>query len=106
MVQMSVKQNAIANYIGTGVVALAPLLALPWYLALLGPSQFGLVGFIATLQAVLGLLDAGMSQALVREVALRFTAADQARYRTANLLLGFERLYWLFALIVAGVAWC
>ncbi len=105
MVQMSVKQNAIANYIGTGVVALAPLLALPWYLALLGPSQFGLVGFIATLQAVLGLLDAGMSQALVREVALRFTAADQARYRTANLLLGFERLYWLFALIVAGVAW-
>jgi O-antigen/teichoic acid export membrane protein len=102
---MSVKKNAIANYLGTGVVALAPLLALPWYLARLGPSQFGLVGFIATLQAVLGLLDAGMSQALVREVALRFASSDQARYRTATLLLGFERLYWLFAVLVAGVTW-
>lgn len=100
---MLVKKNAIANYLGTGVVALAPLLALPWYLARLGPSQFGLVSFIATLQALLGLLDAGISQALVREVALRFAASDQARQKTAALLSGFERLYWLFALLVAAV---
>lgn len=98
---MSVKKNAAANYLGTGMVALAPLLAMPWYLALLGPSLFGLVGFIATLQAVLGLLDAGMSQTLVREVALRFAASDQARHKTGILLLGFERLYWMFALVAA-----
>ena len=73
---MTLKRNILANYLGTGVVALAPMLALPWYLAALGPKQFGLIGFIVMLQAVLGLLDAGMSQALVREIAVRLDSID------------------------------
>jgi len=77
---------------------LAPILALPWYLSELGPKQFGLIGFIILLQAVLSLLDAGLGQALVREVAVRFDKTDRGRYRTASLLLGFERIYWAFAL--------
>lgn len=97
------KRNILANYLGAGTVALAPLLALPWYLAALGPSQFGLIGFIVMLQAVLGLLDAGMSQALVREIAVRFDSADTGRHSTAALLFGFERIYWLFAFF-AGCA--
>lgn len=99
---MSVKKNALANFVGTGVVVLAPIFALPWYLSELGTKQFGLIGFIAMLQAILGLLDAGMSQALVREVAVRFDVADRGGDRTAALLFGFERLYWVFA-IFAGV---
>ncbi len=94
---MTLKRNILANYIGTGTVGLAPILALPWYLAALGPKQFGLIGFIVMLQAVLGLLDMGMSQALVREITVRLDSAD-GRRRTATLLFGFERLYWLFAL--------
>ena len=66
---MTLRKNIFANYIGAGAVALGPILVLPWYLAALGPKQFGLIGFIGMLQAVLGLLDAGMSQALVREIA-------------------------------------
>lgn len=100
---MSVKRNIFANYLGTGVVVFAPLLALPWYLSELGSKQFGLIGFITMLQAVLGLLDAGMGQALVREMAIRFDATDQGRYRAASLLFGFERIYWMFALCVGGV---
>lgn len=100
-VAQPVVKNILANYLGMGAVVLAPVLALPWYLSELGPKQFGLIGFIAMLQAVLGMLDAGMSQALVREVAVRFDTTDQGRHKTASLLLVFERLYWGFALCAA-----
>lgn len=94
---MTLRKNIVANYLGTGVVVLAPILALPWYLSLLGPERFGLIGFVITLQALLGLVDAGMSQALVREFAVRLDAENGER-STAELLFGFERIYWLFAL--------
>lgn len=100
---MTLKMNILANYLGAGVVALAPILALPWYLAALGPKQFGLIGFVVMLQAVLGLLDAGMSQALVREVAKRLGSADGGQRSTASLLFGFERVYWGFALCAGCV---
>lgn len=98
---MTLRKNIVANYIGTGVVALAPILALPWYLKALGPEQFGLISFVVMLQAVLGLVDAGMSQALVREVTIRLSSQTQNKQNAAELLLGFERIYWLFALVVA-----
>ena len=97
------KRNIFANYLGAGTVSLAPILALPWYLAALGPKQFGLLGFIVMLQALLGLLDAGMSQALVREIAVRLESVDVGRRSTAALLFGFERIYWLFALCAGCV---
>ncbi|MDO8348211.1 MAG: oligosaccharide flippase family protein [Rugosibacter sp.] len=100
---MPLRRNILANYLGMGAVVLAPILALPWYLSELGPKQFGLIGFIAMLQAILGLLDAGMSQALVREVAVRFDLTDKGRHRTASLLFGFERIYWMFALCAGCV---
>lgn len=100
---MPLKKNILANYLGAGAVALAPILALPWYLSALGPEQFGLVGFVVMLQAVLGLLDAGMSQALVREFAVRFDTTRDGRRNAAVLLFGFERLYWIFA-VCAGLA--
>lgn len=100
---MMLKRNILANYIGAGTAALLPILALPWYLAALGPKQFGLISFVVTLQAVLGLIDAGMSQALVREIAVRLAMADGGQRSTATLLFGFERIYWSFALF-AGCA--
>lgn len=99
---MTLRKNVLANYVGVGLAALAPILALPWYLEALGPKQFGLIGFILMLQAVLGLLDAGMSQALVREVTVRFNSANGGR-STATLLFGFERIYWIFALCAGCV---
>lgn len=95
---MTLRKHILANYIGAGVVALAPIIALPWYLEALGPEKFGLIGFIIMLQAVLGLLDAGMGQALVREFALRHETAGTGGFHTASLLFGFECIYWLFAL--------
>lgn len=100
---MGLKANILANYLGAGLIALAPLLALPWYLAALGPQQFGLISFITMLQLLLGIVDAGSSQALVREFSLRFHAGTDGKRDAATLLFGLERLYWGFAL-VAGVA--
>lgn len=101
---MTLKRNIFANYVGTGVATLAPILALPWYLSALGAELWGLVSFVVTLQAVLALLDAGMSQALVREFAIRFGSTENGTRRTAMLLRGFERIYWVFALLAGFVA--
>jgi len=98
---MTIIRNVVANYIGTIIVAAAPILALPWYLAALGPEQFGLIGFIIMLQALLGLLDAGMSQAMVREISVRLGLGSPGQRKTADFLFGFERIYWLFGLLAA-----
>jgi len=52
------KRNIIANYSGAICVALAPVLALTWYLSSLGPELDGLIGCVALVQALMGLLDA------------------------------------------------
>jgi O-antigen/teichoic acid export membrane protein len=100
---MTLKRNIFANYIGAGAAAAAPILALPWYLAALGPKQYGLISFVAMLQSLLALLDAGLSQALVREFAIRTGDSVAERQRASTLLFGFERIYWLFALGAGGI---
>ena len=97
---MSLKKNIFANYLGVIGTALAPVLALPWYLEILGPKQFGLVSFIVMFQGLLTLIDAGMSQALVREIAVRFDNTSNDQQSTGSLLYGFERIYWMFAVII------
>ena len=76
----------------------APMLALPWYLSLLGPTQFGLISFVTTLQAFLGLLESGISQVSVREFSVRLSERKEGQFNAATLLLGFERIYWAFAI--------
>ncbi|MGV2481796.1 UNVERIFIED_CONTAM: hypothetical protein IGO34_33920, partial [Salmonella enterica subsp. enterica serovar Weltevreden] len=80
------RRNILANYAGSGVLVLAPLLALPGYLAALGPAQFGLVSFVVLLQTILGLMDAGLGQALVREFALRARPQGGPAIEAATLL--------------------
>ena len=94
---MSVRRNIVANYLGAGISALAPILALPWYISILGPKQWGLISFIALLQGLLGLLNTGLSQALVREFAEKVAE----KKKMAILLFGFERIYWIFAIVAA-----
>jgi len=93
-----IRRNIVANYIGAGSVSLLPILVMPFYLSAFGPAKFGLVGFVAMLQAFFGLLDSGISQALIREIAHRFDGTVNGKKYTAKLLFGFERIYWLFAL--------
>lgn len=101
---MTLSKNIFASYAGAGAVALAPILALPWYLSLLGPKLYGLIGFIATLQAIMSLLDVGISQSLIREFTLRLNNGNVSRLQAARLLRSFERIYWQFAIVVLCVA--
>lgn len=98
---MTLVKNALSNYMGAGVVILAPIIALPWYLNALGAKQYGLVSFIAFLQTILGLLDAGVGQALIHEFAVRHGPSELARHNAAVVLYGFERIYWIFSFCVA-----
>ncbi len=100
---MSFKKNILANYLGTGVIALAPVVALPYYLNALGDELWGLVSFITTLTVVFSLLDAGLSQALVREFAAVTGDKIEKKSKLAALLFGFERIYWGFAILAGAV---
>jgi len=99
---MPLRRNIFANYVGTIFVVLAPMMALPYYLHAMGSDVWGLVSFIATLQALLSLLDAGVSQALVREFAVAKIQDSKKQNHLGTILFGFERIYWIFS-ICAGV---
>ncbi len=94
------RKNVVANYLGSAASIVGPLISLPFYLAFLGPNQYGLIGFILLIQATLNLLDAGLGQALVREVSLSLAMPDGGR-QASRLIFNVERLYWGFALIIA-----
>ncbi len=63
------KNNIIANFLGTGYGVLLQFAMLPVTLHYLGPQAYGLVGVYATILAILALLDLGLSPALGRELA-------------------------------------
>lgn len=94
------RKNVVANYLGSAASIVGPLISLPFYLAFLGPNQYGLIGFILLIQATLNLLDAGLGQALVREVSLSLAMPDGSR-QASRLIFNVERLYWGFAIIIA-----
>lgn len=97
-----VRRNIFANYVGAATMVAAPVMALPWYLSILGPKQFGLISFVTALQAFLGLLDSGISQVSMREFSVRMNETKEGRHGAATLLFGFERIYWIVA-ICAGI---
>ena len=66
---MSVRRNAIANFVGQGWTALIGLAFIPIYIRLLGIEAYGLVGVFAVLQSWLAILDLGLTPTLSREMA-------------------------------------
>lgn len=96
--------NVGANYIGTLLSAVLPLLTLPIYFNALGGDKWGLVAFVNFFVSTLSILDAGFSQALVKEFAYSSSAEAKGCERISNLLLGYERLYIGFALTVGLLA--
>ena len=95
---MILKKNLFANYVGATLIIITPIVTLPWYLKLLGSEQFGLLSLANFLQTLLGLIDAGISQALIREFSIRFEKTPYGFKRCANLLSGFERIYWIITI--------
>ncbi len=103
---MSIRKNIVANYLGAGVSALAPILALPWYISILGTKYWGLVSFVIVLQGILGLINAGLAQALIREISSLIMAKEVGQKKIAGILYGFERIYWGFSLCAGLLVAC
>ncbi len=72
------RNNVLANLMGQGGVALLSLLVVPWYIKHMGVESYALVGVYASLQAMLSVLDMGLSQTLGREVAVHSSRPSEA----------------------------
>lgn len=93
------RKNVFTNLLGNVWSTLLSLLFVPIYIHYVGIEAWGLIGFFATLQAILVLADLGLSTTLNREFA-RTSAEEIAQRR--DLLRTLEIVYWGFAVVAGG----
>ena len=101
---MSLRKNAMANYVGQGWTTLMGLAFIPLYIRFLGLEAYGLIGVFALLQAWLSLLDLGMTPAISREMA-RFKGGGHDAQSIRDLLRSVEITGVGMALVVAAGIW-
>ncbi|MDP2371478.1 oligosaccharide flippase family protein [Rhodoferax sp.] len=101
---MSLQRNVRAAYLGQGWTALMGLAFIPVYIRYLGVEAWGLVGFMAMMQAWFALLDMGLAPTLSREMA-RFSAGAHSAQSIRNLLRSLETVYVSVALSVVMIVW-
>lgn len=89
----SVRKNVIANYIGRSWTAVLGILLIPLYIKFLGIESYGLVGFFASLTAVIGILDLGIGSTMTRELAKRSVKSNSSDSQR-NLVRTLELIYW------------
>jgi O-antigen/teichoic acid export membrane protein len=92
------QRNILANFAGKGLSVLAFLVFVPLYIRFLGIEAYGLIGIFASLQAIFGLLDLGLSATLNRELARHSALADQ-QSEVRHLVRSTEVVYWAIALV-------
>jgi O-antigen/teichoic acid export membrane protein len=97
---ISVRRNAVANYIGTFCQAVLGFLFVPLYIKYLGVESYGLIGFSVSLSALLRLADLGLSATLSREYARCSAFPDSARHMR-SLLKTLQTVYWAISFFVA-----
>lgn len=95
-------RDIFANFLGRSWAMLMGIAFVPVYLAILGPEAYGLIGFYATLQAVLIIADFGLSWTITRELS-RAPASEAGKRQSANLLRTLEVIYWLIAISTGTV---
>lgn len=97
---MSLRLSVAANFLASAWVALVGLAFVPLYVRLLGIESYALIGFFATLQVWLALLDMGFSATLNRETA-RFSAGSQGPQEIHDLLRSMEFTFLVLAVVFA-----
>lgn len=78
------------------------LVFVPLYIKFMGVESYGLVGIYASLQALSGVLDMGLSGTLNREMA-RLSVLPGREQEMRNLVRSLEIIYWCIALVI-GIA--
>ena len=97
------KTNIIANFAGRFMIAILSIVFVPVYLRYLSVEMYGIIGFFASIQAFLFLLDGGISPTLNREVARLSAFTDKAQ-ELRDLSRTLEVLCWATGLIVCIIA--
>lgn len=91
--------DILANFAGRASSTLVAIAFIPFFLRLLGPEAYGLVGFFVTMQTVLLLADFGFSTTANRELA--GSGASGVSNGTQALVQGFE---WLLVALAGVIA--
>jgi len=78
------------------------LVFVPLYIHFLGIEAYGLIGIFATLLAIFGLLDMGLSNTLSREMA-RLSVQDGKAQEMRDLLRTLEIPYWAVGLLISVI---
>lgn len=91
--------NLLAGFVSSAWSALIMLAVVPLYLKYLGIEAYGLIGFFATTQALLQLLDMGLAPTINREVA-RASASGNLQ-DAGKLLHSLAIIYWSMAGVIA-----
>ena len=95
------KRNIVANFGGNIWAGLMGLVFVPLYIYFIGIEAYGLVGVFATLLALFGLLDMGLSNTMNREMARLDVQKDKAQ-DMRDLVRTLEILYWAMALLISA----
>ena len=96
---MKLGRNLLAGLTNSVWSALIGLAVVPLYLKYLGIEAYGLIGFFATTQAILSLLDLGLAPTINREVARGSASGDMREAR--NLLHTLAVVYGVMAGMIA-----
>lgn len=103
--RVSPAQRDIAvTYIAQAWVAVMGIAFVPMYIRYLGIESFGIIGLFATLQAILVILDLGMTQTLLREMS-RFVGGERDVIGIRDLLRSVEIAAFAMAALMAGGLW-
>lgn len=95
------KHDVAANFLANGWAAAIGIACVPIYIRLLGIEAYGLVGIYATLQAMVSILDLGLTATMNREMAALRGA--QQLHKARDLVRTLELLYWAMGGMI-GVA--
>jgi O-antigen/teichoic acid export membrane protein len=91
--------NIVANFVGVGAQLVLPLIFNVAYFRILGTESYGLIGFYGSLLLLATMLDMGLSQTTVRELARR--AADSDRIGDMRLVVfTLQFLYYGIGLVL------
>ncbi len=99
-----VELNLLANFAWTGWSTVIQLAFVPLYIRLMGIEAYGLVGFWATLQGMLPILEFGLSATTNREIARYSVQPDRAE-EARDFMRTLEVGCWAFALTICGAIW-
>ena len=97
-----IKLDLAASLTGSAWAMLVQLACVPLYIRFLGIEAYGLIGFYLMLQAMLQVLDLGVSPTINRAMA-RYSVQPEKADEARDLVRTLEVGYWLIG-IVASVA--